>query len=88
MIGSLPHRDPKEACDLVLRYPGTAGLASVAQTSFWKICMSSTAKVFPGIVLEDQKYTWTVRGTGQVLEQLYEADLEIMSINSPSAATY
>ena len=55
-IGSLPHTDPREACDLVLRYlPEIPIWPQLPRRSFRENMYAQFSEGFPGVVLEGER---------------------------------
>jgi len=72
-VGSLPHADPKLACDLVLKYmPDIPTWPEMPRRSPLESMYIQFVSHFPGVVIEDGKITVdTTRDLGAGLEKLY-----------------
>jgi methionine synthase II (cobalamin-independent) len=91
-IGSLPHTDPEEACDLVLaHFPEVSAWPQLPKRSFLENMYVQFSAGFPGIVLEGERiYVDRAQDLTAELECLYlaylENDLDSYAINSTYAA--
>lgn len=72
-IGSLPHTDPKEACDLVLRYlPEIPIWPQLPRRSFRENMYAQFSEGFPGVVLDGDRISIDrSRPAEETLEGLY-----------------
>ena len=77
-VGSLPHEDPKEACELVLKYlPQVPAWPQLPKRTFLENMYAQFSEGFPGIALEDERvYVDRGRDLDPGLERLYVAYLE------------
>jgi len=78
-VGSLPHKDPKEACDLVFRHlPDIPAWPQLPRRSFRENMYVQYGERFPGLVvdLEQEKVFVDRRRADDELEPLYLAYLE------------
>lgn len=77
MIGSMPHTDPTEACELVARYlKDIPAWPQLPKRSFLENMYVQYSQGFPGVVLEKDKiYIDRARDLTEPLEQLYSAYL-------------
>lgn len=77
-IGSLPHVDPEEACQLVLRYlPEIPAWPQLPHRSFLENMYAQFSQGFPGLILEED-HLWVDREVdlSAELERLYKDYLE------------
>ncbi|RLC71950.1 MAG: methionine synthase [Chloroflexi bacterium] len=77
-IGSLPHVDPEEACQLVLRYlPEIPAWPQLPHRSFLENMYAQFSQGFPGLILEED-HLWVDREVdlSPELERLYDDCLE------------
>jgi methionine synthase II (cobalamin-independent) len=77
-VGSLPHTDPRKACDLVRRYlPQIPTWPQLPRRTFLENMYVQFSEGFPGVVLEgDRIYVDRERDLDPDLERLYLAYLE------------
>jgi len=77
-VGSLPHEEPKEACELVMKYlPQIPAWPQLPKRTFLENMYAQFSEGFPGIVLEDERiYVDRGRDLDPGLERLYVAYLE------------
>lgn len=91
-VGSVPHPDPKQACDLVLRnFPQIPTWPQLPKRSFLENMYVQYSERFPGVVLEEERiYVDRRQGLDEPLEALYVAylknDLEHGAISKEYAA--
>jgi methionine synthase II (cobalamin-independent) len=91
-IGSLPHTDPEEACNLILtHFAEVPGWPQLPRRSFLENMYAQFSYGFPGIVMErDRIYVDRARDLSMELERLYlaylENDLEGYAISPDYAA--
>jgi hypothetical protein len=80
MIGSMPHKDPKEACSMVARYlKDIPCWPQLPERSFLENMYVQYSDGFPGIEVDREReriYVDTSRDSQQALEQLYTACIE------------
>ncbi len=78
IIGSVPHTDPKKACELVTRYlKDIPTWPQLPKKSFLENMYVQYAEGFPGVVVEgDRIYIDTASDYTKSLETLYQAYLE------------
>jgi len=77
-IGSMPHKDPREACELVLKYlPEIPAWPQLPQRSFVENMSVQFSEGFPGMMIEGER-VWVdlSRDYSAQLEQLYSDDIE------------
>ncbi len=77
-IGSLPHTDPEEACNLILRhFPEVSAWPQLPRRSFLENMYVQFSEGFPGVVLERERmYVDRTRDLSGELGRLYLAYLE------------
>lgn len=91
-VGSVPHREPKQACDLVLRnFPQIPTWPQLPKRSFLENMYVQYSERFPGVVLEHERiYVDREQDLDEPLEALYVAylknDLEHGAISREYAA--
>lgn len=91
-VGSVPHPDPKQACDLVLRnFPQIPTWPQLPKRSFLENMYVQYSERFPGVVLEQERiYVDREQDLDEPLEALYIAylknDLEHAAISREYAA--
>jgi methionine synthase II (cobalamin-independent) len=91
-VGSVPHRDPMYACDLILKqFPVIPTWPQLPKRSFLENMYVQFSERFPGVVLEEDRiYVDRRRSLDDALEQLYVAylqnDLEYGAISPTYAA--
>jgi len=91
-IGSLPHVDPREARDLILRhFPEVPSWPQLPKRSFLENMYVQFSEGFPGVVLErDRIYVDRTRDLSADLERLYlaylENDLDVHAVSPAYAA--
>ncbi|MGB9594280.1 MAG: methionine synthase [Anaerolineae bacterium] len=91
-VGSVPHPDPKQACDLVLRnFPQIPTWPQLPKRSFLENMYVQYSERFPGVVLEEERiYVDREQDLDEPLEALYVAylknDLEHGAISREYAA--
>jgi methionine synthase II (cobalamin-independent) len=91
-VGSVPHRDPKQACDLVLKnFPQIPTWPQLPKRSFLENMYVQYSERFPGVVLEQERiYVNRDQDLDEPLEALYVAylknDLEHGAISKEHAA--
>lgn len=78
IIGSLPHKDPKEACRLITRFlKDIPAWPQLPNRSFQENMSVQYSEGFPGTVLEENRiYVDRSRDNNAALEALYSAYLE------------
>ncbi|MFH0914550.1 MAG: methionine synthase [Chloroflexota bacterium] len=81
-IGSMPHSDPREACDQVVHYLKEVPVwPQLPRRSYRENMYAQFSQGFPGVVVQDERlYVDRSRDLSKPLEELYRAYLE----NDPS----
>jgi len=90
VIGSMPHTDAREACQLLLRYlPDIPAWPQLPQRSFKENMYVQFSEDFPGIIAEEERiYVDRSQDLAPALEQLYTAYLEKDTIHYAISPDY
>ena len=71
-IGSLPFKEPHQACVFVTRSVDIPFWPQLPQRSFYELMIPQYSEGFPFIVIEGEKF-WVERGADDRLTSFYEA---------------
>jgi len=80
-IGSLPHRDPVEACNLVLNYLDIPFWPQLPQLSFREFMIPQYSEGIPFLKIDEDRQTiWIERNESNALEKFYESYSEDLKL--------